>query len=87
MGSKLTAVPRNFTVTASDASGDTISEVRLYRNGTLIAVNPVSGNSINTTFTDNSTGSAYYYVMVKENDDQDGNGRNDEALSSSIWIQ
>jgi hypothetical protein len=87
MGSKLTAVPRNFTVTASDASGDTFSEVRLYRNGILIAVNPVSGNSINTTFTDNSSGSAYYYVMVRENDDQDGNGRNDEALSSSIWIQ
>jgi hypothetical protein len=87
MGSQLTAVPRNFTVTATDRSGDTFSEVRLYRNGTLIAVNPVSGNSINTTFSDNATGSAYYYVMIKENDDQDGNGRNDEALSSSIWIQ
>jgi hypothetical protein len=87
MGSQLTAVPRIFTVTATDGSGDTLSEVRLYRNGTLIAVNPVSGNSINTAFTDNATGRAYYYVMVKENDDQDGNGRNDEALSSSIWVQ
>jgi len=88
MGSQLTAVPRNFTVTAVDGSGDTFSEVRLYRNGILIAVNQVSGNSINTTFTDNATvGSAYYYVIVKENDDQDRNGRNDEALSSSIWIQ
>jgi hypothetical protein len=87
MGSQLTAVPRNFTVTARDESGDTFSEVRLYRNGALIAVNLVSGNSITTAFTDHTAGSAYYYVMVKENDDQDGNGRNDEALSSSIWIQ
>jgi len=87
MGSQLTGVPRYFTVTATDGSGDTFSEVRLYRNGTLIAVNQVSGNSVNTTFTDNATGKAYYYVMVKENDDNDGNGRSDEALSSSIWIQ
>jgi hypothetical protein len=80
--------PRNFTVTATDRSGDTFSEVRLYRNGILIAVNQVSGNSINTSFTDDATiGEAYYYVIVKENDDQDGNGRNDEALSSSIWIK
>jgi hypothetical protein len=87
MGSRLTGVSRNFTVAASDPGGDTFSEVRLYRNGILIAVNQVSGNSINTTFADNTTGSAYYYVMVKQNDDSDGNGRNDEALTSPIWIQ
>jgi hypothetical protein len=87
MGSQLTGVSRNFTVAASDQSGDTFSEVRLYRNGTLVAVNQVSGNSINTTFTDNTTGKAYYYVMVKQNDDNDGNGRNDEALASPIWIE
>ena len=87
MGSQLTSVPRNFTVTASDGSGETFSEVRLYRNGTLIAVNPVSGNSVSTTFTDNTTAKAYYYVMIRQSDDQDGNGRNDEALSSAIWIQ
>jgi hypothetical protein len=58
------------------------------RNGILLATQPVSGNQVSAGFTDASTaGKAYYYVMVKENDDNDKNGRNDEALASPIWIE
>jgi hypothetical protein len=32
-------------------------------------------------------GKAYYYVIVTQGDDNDGNGRNDEAISSPIWIE
>jgi hypothetical protein len=88
MGSRLTGVARNFTVNAVDRSGDTFAEIRLYRNGILLATQPVSGNQVSAGFTDASTaGKAYYYVMVKENDDNDKNGRNDEALASPIWIE
>jgi hypothetical protein len=88
MGSQLTGVSRNFTVTLSDQSNDTFVEARLYRNGELIAVNPLSGSSCQTCFTDNQNNEkAYYYVVVRQNDDNDGNGRNDEAISAPIWIE
>jgi hypothetical protein len=88
MGSKLTGVSRVFTVTASDQSNDTFSKIRFYRNGDLIATQSVTGSSVSATFTDyGTTAAAYYYVIVTENDDNDANGRNDEAISSAIWIQ
>lgn len=88
MGSQISGVNRNFTVTASDKSGDTFGEARLYRNGDLIETKPLSGSSVNVTFSDYAaTGNAYYYVVVQENDDNDGNGINDEAISSPIWIR
>lgn len=87
MGARLSGVERQFDVTAWDDSGDTFQEVRLYRNGTLLQTQPVEGNAIEVSFTDPSpTGSAYYYVIVRQEDDNDGNGRNDEAISSPIWI-
>jgi len=87
MGARLSGVSRQFHVTAWDGSDDTFREVRLYRNGSLLQTRAVSDNSIEVTFTDPSpTGPAYYYVIVRQNDDNDGNGRNDEAISSPIWI-
>jgi hypothetical protein len=87
MGSQLSGVPRQFDVSACDGSGDTFQEVRLYRNGDLLETQPVSGDCFQATFTDPApTGSDYYYVIVRESDDNDGNGRNDEAISSPIWI-
>lgn len=88
MGSQISGVPRRFTASASDGSGDTFSEVRFYRNGDLIAIQPVSGNSVSVTFTDNgTTDPAYYYIIIKQNDDNDSDGRNDEAISSPIWVR
>ena len=91
MGSRVTGqpgVPRTFEISACDAGGDTFQEVRLYRDGVLIVTQPVSGNCFQTTLTDNApVGSSYYYVIVRQNDDNDANGRNDEALSSPIWIE
>jgi hypothetical protein len=87
MGARVSSVEPEFTVTAWDESGDTFQEVRLYRNGTLLQTQAVSDNSIEVSFTDPSpTGADYYYAIVRQNDDNDGNGRNDEAISSPIWI-
>jgi hypothetical protein len=88
MGSQLSSGgPRGFRVEAWDGSGDTFKEVRLYRNGKLLETKIVSGNSIWVLFWDLfRIGSDYYYVIVQQNDDNDGNGRNDEAISSPIWI-
>jgi hypothetical protein len=88
MGSEITGVNRSFAVTARDGSGDTFNKIRLYRNGDLIATQTVSGNSVSASFTDSATTTAaYYYVIVTENDDNDANGRNDEAISAPIWIR
>jgi hypothetical protein len=88
MGSQLTGVARAFTVTAADQSDDTFKQIRLYRNGDLIAAQSVTGSSVSVSFTDHeTTAAAYYYVIVTENDDNDANGRNDEAISAPIWIQ
>jgi hypothetical protein len=88
MGARLTGGLRQFDVTARDNDiDDTFQEVRLYRNGTLLQTQAVSGNPIEVSFTDPSpTGSDYYYVIVRQADDNDDNGRNDEAISSPIWI-
>jgi hypothetical protein len=87
MGSRLFGVERKFRVKARDRSGDTFKQVRLYRNGKLLKKKTVSGKRIRVRFRDLSrTGPDYYYVIVEQNDDSDGNGRNDEAISSPIWI-
>jgi hypothetical protein len=87
MGSRITGVTRQFEVTARDAGGDSFSELRIYRNGELIDVSAVTGSDVATTFTDTDTSpGAYYYVIAKQTDDNDGNGRTDEAITSPIWI-
>ncbi len=87
MGARLSGVQRVFTVEAWDESEDSFEEVRLYRNGDLLETRVVSGESILEEFTDPfRTGSDYYYVIVRQTDDNDGNGRHDEAISSPIWI-
>ncbi len=88
MGSQLTGVPRHFTVSAYDKSGDTFAEVRLYRNGDLLATQTVAGNSIRAVFTDDDWKEpAYYYVIVSQNDANDQTGRNDAAITSAIWVE
>jgi len=87
MGSRLSDEARTFDVTATDGSGDVFEEARLYRNGVLIDTKTISGNAIQVSFTDTNGGDAdYYYVIVKQTDDNDGDGRNDEAISSPIWF-
>lgn len=88
MGSMLTDVVPVFTVTANDRSGDGFERVRLYRNGEQVATQDVSGTSFSVEMTATPSGGAgdYFYVIVTQADDNDANGRNDEALSSPIWI-
>lgn len=88
MGTRLSGGhPRAFNVQAWDTGGDTFEEVRLYRDGDLLYTRSVSGLLVSEWFDDSSaTGAHYYYVIVKQTDDSDGNGRNDEAISSPIWI-
>lgn len=87
MGAVVYGASPEFTVAASDAGGDTFSEVRFYRDGELLETRAVDGNTVNATFAAASeSGSSYYYVIIKQNDDNDGNGRNDEAISSPIWL-
>jgi hypothetical protein len=88
MGSRLSGVPRQFEVTARDLSGENFIQVRLYRSGILWQSVGVSGSKIQVTLTDPLPfGDAYYYVIATQEDDNDGNGRNDEAISSPIWIE
>ncbi len=87
MGSHPEGVLPDFEVTARDAAGDSFESVRLFRNGIELETLAVSGNPISVGFTDTSpTGSDYYYVIVTQTDDGDGDGRNDQAISSPIWI-
>ena len=87
MGARLAGGPRVFTVTASDRGGDAFEELRLYRNGELIEMRAVSGLRVEEPFDDSRrSGDDYYYVIVRQTDDADKNGCNDEALSSPIWI-
>ncbi|MBI3117346.1 MAG: hypothetical protein HYZ00_01580, partial [Candidatus Hydrogenedentes bacterium] len=45
------------------------------------------GNEISETFSDPlETGGDYYYVMVTQAGDNDGDSRGDEALASPIWF-
>lgn len=93
MGSQLSGIgllgtPRLFDVNGCDGSGDTFQEARLYRGGVLLDTQTVSGNCFNVVLTDLSPVPAgYYYVIVRQTDDNDGNGRPDEAISSPIWIE
>jgi hypothetical protein len=86
MGSRVQDAPRQFRVTASDGSGDAFEEVRLYKNGMLFETRPVQGIVVDETFEDASADSNdYYYVIIRQTDDNDHNGHNDEAISSPIW--
>ena len=90
MGSLLSGVLREFSVKVWDEGGDSFQEVRLYRNGKLLETKSLPGmqNCIEVVFSDHSfSQAAYYYVIVRQNDDNDENGRNDEAISSPIWIE
>ena len=87
MGARINAAQRTFQVNAQDGNGDTFEEIRLYRNGMLLETKPVTGNPVSATFEDTlSTGNDYYYAVVRQTDDSSGRGRNDEAVSSPIWI-
>jgi hypothetical protein len=88
MGSILTGTQPVFTVSANDRSNDSFEQVRLYRNGVQVAAQAVSGNPVSVTLSVPPSGGAgdYFYVIVTQADDNDANGRNDEALSSPIWI-
>jgi hypothetical protein len=87
MGSRIEGVSREFRVAAHDGSGDQFQEVRLYRNGDLLRKQAVTGAAVDVTFADpDASGADYYYVIVTLSNDKDGNGRNDEAISSPIWI-
>ncbi len=86
MGSRVRDLPRVFTLTASDGSGDRFEEVRFYRNGDLLETRAVRDTALSVTFSDGvSITDDYYYVIVRQTDDNDANGRNDEAISSPIW--
>ena len=86
MGSMLDGQAREFEVLAHDRDGEGFEEVRLYRNGQLIESRSVTGGDVFEVFDDASAEVAYYYVIVKQGDDSDANGRNDEAISSPIWF-
>ena len=87
MGARLSGEERVFEVTVRDGGGDTFREARLYRNGEHIATAPLSGSEDSVSFNDpERTGADYYYVIVTQTDDNDGDGRGDEAISSPIWF-
>ncbi|MCP3918457.1 MAG: CehA/McbA family metallohydrolase [bacterium] len=86
MGSRLTGSSRRFDVRAFDAGGDAFEEVRLYRDGVVVETRAVAGPVVDVDFTEVHSRPAYYYVAVRQTDDEDGDGRNDEALSSPIWF-
>jgi hypothetical protein len=85
MGTGLTGGERVFTVTASDDDGDRFEHLRLVRNGKVIEDRPLGGvQVVAETLADTATGPAWYYVILTQTDDNDGDGRNDEAVSSPI---
>jgi hypothetical protein len=86
MGSMLDGEARVFEVRASDRDGEAFEEARLYRNGQLIESRAVTGGDVFEVFEDAAGEDAYYYVIVKQADDSDTNGRHDEAISSPIWF-
>lgn len=89
MGATAPDGPREFTLEASDASGDAFTLARLFRNGVEVARQELTGSELSIQLVDNAPLARpgdYYYVIVTQADDNDNNGRNDEALSSPIWI-
>ena len=86
MGSEIQGLSREFEISLRDDSADEFRTVRLYRNGDLVQTQSVNSSSVHLVMKDESKGSDYYYIVVTQQDDQDGNGRNDEAISSPIWI-
>jgi PKD repeat protein len=85
MGSKVTGLPRLFTVSTHDASGDILKEVRLYRNGVQYQTKPLSGSSAQVDFLDTAPNAKdYYYVIVALTTGNYG-GHPAEAISSPIW--
>ena len=100
MGSRIEASELDFEVLACDASLDGFSEIRLYRGGELLeraaklqSATPPSSwkvpaqGCVRASFHEAvRSPSTYYYVIVTEKDDHDGNGRNDEAISAPIWV-
>jgi len=89
MGSRLSGVLPEFEVKAwDDDEEDTFQEVRLYRDGKWLETQTVSGGNVQVRFVDQeAAGPHYYYVIVRQDDDNDASGRNDEAISSPIWIE
>jgi hypothetical protein len=87
MGSMLDAQPRVFTVKASTAADEAFEQIRLFRDGTVLQTQAVSGNPVEVTFSDPAySADAYYYVIATENMDTHNKGRNDEAISAPIWL-
>ena len=88
MGAELKGMERRFSVNASSSGGDSLQQIRLFRDGVPLQTLAVLGNSVEAEFSDTSyDGDAYYYVIVTGTVDTDGNGRNDEAVSSPIWLE
>ncbi len=86
MGSHLDGIPRTFTVSAHDADGTPLKEVRLYRNGILRETKAANASAIEVTFSDlNALGKDYYYVIAVSTLGVNG-GRPCEAMSSPIWF-
>lgn len=86
MGARLAGdTSRVFHVTATDRGGDLFEEVRLYRDAQLLQTRAVEAAEVDVTFADLEQGQ-YYYVVVRQRDDNDLDGRNDEAISAPIWF-
>jgi hypothetical protein len=63
------------------------TEVRLYRDGVQIARQAVSGSGFASQLEDAHADAAdarYYYAIVRQADDNDRDGRGDEAIASPI---
>jgi hypothetical protein len=86
VGSRVQEESGLFRVVACDGGGDQFEEVRFHRDGIVIESRAVSGNCIDTTFDDSATSGFHNYtVIVRQTDDENLDGRNDEAISSPIW--
>lgn len=86
MGSTVNSGTLVFTVLVHSRSGDSFAQARLYRDGIQVATEALEDTTSEATFRGfNEAG--YYYVIVTQTDDNDNNGRNDEAISSPIWVQ
>ncbi len=85
MGSQLTGVPLRFSVWAQDGSGDTLSEIRFYRNGVNMESRPVTNSEAQVYFTDSAPNANDYYYVIVALTTGDHGGHPDEAITSPIW--